>query len=288
MENISKEFPPVWTLLLKQQQQPKQTDALNFTLRSSDHNKLLTDCNNKVIYNLLVGRIIKPPTANTTWTIRFPEYNTAAIWTNIDTNFLPQAVYNTEFKIRHRKIVTCTMLYQINKEKYSKNSASCKLSTENLEHIFLECTSSHPFKNLIWDLLRRRCNFFPQNQTLQDFHFLFGIFKKEKSQNKKLINMILAFAKHTIYYARNVTLHENTNKPLELLQKPFQETLSTVVLRYEGQIYSKLYGQQHRPLHPGQRLLADQLLNCTLDFGKEKLLYGGSEWYGLRHKSKNS
>lgn len=114
-----------------------------------------------------------------------------------------------EFKLRHRKIVTAIVLYHMNKDKYSRDCASCKSSTETLEHLFSECTTCHPFRDSIWDLLKKRCDVSPQSTFQKTLHFLFVIFKDNKTQNQRLMNLILAFAKYTIYYARNRKLFEN-------------------------------------------------------------------------------
>lgn len=212
---------------MKQQNRRRETDTLNFTLKESSQNKLLTQCNNKVIYSILIKQIIKPPTAMTAWSIHFPESNTTSIWSNIDANPLPPAIFNTDFRLRHRKIFTSIILHQLNKEKYSRDCASCRAFAESLEHLFLECAICQPFKNIISDILKRRRDFSPQSETQKD---LFNIKKGDKLQNKRLINLILAFARYTIYHARNLTLFENKHEPLGFLQELLQQTLSVVIL----------------------------------------------------------
>lgn len=208
IENINKEFPIEWKRLLKQRKQPRQTDTLNFALKEQKH-KLLTECNNKIIYTRLIKQIIKPPTARSTWSILMPELNTALIWTNIDINPLPQEVFNMEFKIRHRKIFTATVLDQMNKDKYTKNCTFCTTSIETLEHLFLECTACNPFRDSIWEFLKKRYDFSPQGTSQKTLHFLSGLLTNNKIQNQRIINLILAFGKYTIYYARNLKLFEN-------------------------------------------------------------------------------
>lgn len=57
IDNIIRDFPPDWKHLMKQQNRRSKTDSLNFALKNTGHNKLLTTCNNKVIYNILIKQI---------------------------------------------------------------------------------------------------------------------------------------------------------------------------------------------------------------------------------------
>lgn len=74
---------------------------------------------------LLVSSVCQRPTAEVAWAEQFPGRNIADIWKKINLKYCCHSVFNTEFKIRHRRIFTAVILHQIDTAVYSRRCPVC-------------------------------------------------------------------------------------------------------------------------------------------------------------------
>lgn len=207
IEKLQVSLPSKWKEFLNKKDLA-QEDAPNFFLSCHMKGKLITEYRTKTFYKILIDQIHKPPTAEKAWAKQFPKKDIPSIWLNINENPIPHAIFNTDFKLRHRKIYTGIILHQINKHKYGRDCAVCVSAPETLEHMFFECAVCQPFLSQVRELLEKHCGLKRTNEQHWKWTFLFGLDKETTTKGKRLLNLILAFARHTLYLARNLMLHE--------------------------------------------------------------------------------
>lgn len=207
IEKLQASLPSKWKKLLTKKDLV-QDDAPNFFLSSHTTEKLITEYRTKTFYKILIDQIHKPPTAEKAWAKQFPNKDTSSIWLNINENPIPHSIFNTDFKLIHRKIYTGIILHQINKHKFSRDCAVCVSAPETLDHMFYECAVCQPFLGQVSELLVKHCGLGKAHAQQWRWMFLFRLDNETAPKRKRLMNLILAFARHTIYLARNLMLHK--------------------------------------------------------------------------------
>lgn len=201
--------PSEWRELLRQRKCKVQGNSLNFFLCTDKQLIYIQNVKTKTWYKIFVEKIIRRPASEEAWCEIFPTYNIKTIWENIDIKNSGPKIFNTDFKIRHRRIFTGIALHQINKNVYKRECSVCGILPENLEHIFLHCPCLASFRQKLRILLRERCNISFKTDTEWNWATIFGLLGKSPTKNFPLINIILAFARQASYITRNYALHEN-------------------------------------------------------------------------------
>lgn len=209
MQKIEEGLPPEWRQVFSKATAKVQNDNLNFLLLTSPNPKSIQNTTTKLWYITLLEQITKRPTSESHWKRIFPNKNIPSIWHNLNPIPSNPKCVNTDFKIRHRRILTGIILHQINKNVYGRDCTVCKEKEEDMEHLFLHCPICVRFAEQVKNLLWIRCGLKIPEGDDGRWILLFGLTKKVKRTNMQLINILLATARHTIYTARNYKLYEN-------------------------------------------------------------------------------
>lgn len=199
---------PEWRELMRRNQHKTQDDALKFLLCLDNQWKNITEIATKHWYNFFRNKVGKRPASEEAWKRVFPNHNIPNIWKNLGIKHSNQQLFNTDFKIRHRRIFTGIVLHQINKNKYNRECSMCGLYDEDIEHIFLHCPCIVPFRQQLKTLLMDKANMKQQNNTDWNWTTLFGVREKDQDRNIELMNVVLAFARYATFIKRNSALYD--------------------------------------------------------------------------------
>ena len=208
-EKIEAGLPPEWRQAFLKTGGKVQDDALTFLLSTGPNTKNIQETTTKFWYNSFLRQITKRPTSEVHWQKAFPNKNIPSIWHNIYPTLSNPKCVNTDYKIRHRRIFTGVILHQINKNVYGRDCTVCKEKEEDIEHLFLKCPACIRFTEQVKNLLMDCCSLKIPDGNDGKWILLFGLTEKVRGKNNKLINILLATARHTIYTARNYKLYEN-------------------------------------------------------------------------------
>lgn len=81
-----------------------QDDEMEFLLCLGDEYTPIGKTKTKCIYNILVQKVVMKPASEKRWKELFPDKQIGTIWLNVDVPYLPHALFQAEFKLRHRRI----------------------------------------------------------------------------------------------------------------------------------------------------------------------------------------
>uniref|UniRef100_A0A8C7X432 Reverse transcriptase domain-containing protein n=1 Tax=Oryzias sinensis TaxID=183150 RepID=A0A8C7X432_9TELE len=182
--------------------------AYRFTVSFGGNTRDVSTLKSRYWYRMVAALETKEPTAEAAWRPFFPGQDTSEIWWSLQGSLFPHAVWNNEFKIRHRKIYTCIVLHQINKERYVRTCPVCGEVPETLEHIFLECAVVMPFLQEVRDILKTRCAFEWTEEIEWRWAALFGVQRGRRRPGWRLADLVLAVGRYVIYRARTLRLKE--------------------------------------------------------------------------------
>lgn len=99
---------------MQQSQDRVQGSALNCLLCLDNQSKNVTEIATKQWYNIFRKKIAKRSASEAACEKVFPNHNISNIWKNLEIKHSNQQIFNTDFKIRHRRIFTSVVLHQIN------------------------------------------------------------------------------------------------------------------------------------------------------------------------------
>jgi len=179
--------------------------AVGFHLCLGDKRQPVAQVKTKVLYNILVQKLVKKPASEVWWGKLFPDRQVDGIWENLDVPCLPHPIFQTDFKLRHRRLFTGIVLHQIHKNKFQRTCAVCRREDEDIEHLFLRCSELQTFQAHVRRILRSGCGMTDGELTQWEWLWLFGLPKK-KSNKTVAVNTLLAFARHAVLFKRNEAL----------------------------------------------------------------------------------
>ena len=108
-----KGLPPEWRQAFLNTANKVQDDAVNFLSTSLNPKSILEITITKFWYTTFLRQITKRPTSELQW-------QKHTLWHNINPIVSNPICVNTDYKIRHRRIFTCVILHQINKNVYGR------------------------------------------------------------------------------------------------------------------------------------------------------------------------
>lgn len=190
---------------------------LGFFLCLDDKLKSIEQIQTKIFYSILIKKEISKPAAEKSWAKVFPGHQLNRIWSNIEFKFIPPGIFNSDFKIRHRRIFTSIVLHQIHKDKFNRMCAVCGKEEEDFEHLILCCSALKVFRAYIKDLVTVGCGVKDMTGILWDWTWCFGLPKTRVGQETGLPNTCLAFARQAVLIRRNYALFENKTMDLKRL-----------------------------------------------------------------------
>lgn len=238
-----------------------EADGIEFSLVCDSKNRTLTDLPPKFWYKFLVSQIFKTPTAESKWLILFPQRQISVIWSNLHGKWLPPSVLNTNYKLRHRRVFTSVSLHQMNKQVYSRTCAMCKAEDENFEHFFLYCTAVRPLRDFVQDLLVKKCRMKGLEGEEWDWVWCFGIMGKAQHCNVTLINFLLSFARHVLFYARNLALYEDKHVAKVVVFKNMVKFHLEILFSYDSDWFISSWGRNN------DFCIVEREKTLVLDFG---------------------
>lgn len=187
-------------------------EDLDFVVFIGQHLRPLTGPSCRQIYHLLLPEVLKVPTSEHRWTKPFPALRPASIWANIFNSHTPPVVSDTDFKLRHRTILTSPQLHNFHPDLFGGDCTMCGEPYEDIVHIFAWCPPVRSFWTRLLDLLARGLGFnlpppaAPNGDDLESPLLLFGT--RSGDASGRLVNLVLAFARHDILRVRNFCLFE--------------------------------------------------------------------------------
>lgn len=193
---------------LKQRGREVRGDAVGFLLCQGGREVPVGQLKTKVIYSILVSKLTKRPASEPHWAALFPGRDPTTIWGNLRVPFMPHTVFNTNFKLRHRRYYTCIVLHQIHKLQHSRLCAVCGVGEEDFAHLCLECPELAVYRGYIRQLLVGRCGVGEGLLKEWDWVWLFGLPRQGGGPKAMQANTVLALARHAVVLRRNLAVFE--------------------------------------------------------------------------------
>lgn len=244
IKNVVKYIQPIWVdKLYEETEDLVEADSIDFSLM--DNNRTFTDLPTKFWYTYLIGKIFKSPTAESIWCTRFPLKSLSGIWSNLKIKCLPPTVFNTNYRLRHRRVFTAVSLHQIDKEKSSRTCAVCRMEDENFEHFWFECTVAQVLRDFVKDLLIKKCRMVGLEGEEWDWVWCFGVIGKHSRYNVTLINYLLCFARHVHLITRNWALYDNKRVSQVAVFKSLVKFNLGILFEYDKDWFVALWGEKN-------------------------------------------
>ncbi|KAK2878230.1 hypothetical protein Q8A73_010385 [Channa argus] len=112
-------MPQNWKERLQETKSVQVGDGrVEFSLMCDIKHRKFVELLPKFWYMLLRDAIFKQPMAHLSWVRIFPTRPVSDIWVTLHQKWLPPAVLNSNYLLRHRRVLVSVVLHQISKEKY--------------------------------------------------------------------------------------------------------------------------------------------------------------------------
>ena len=183
-----------------------QDDAVGISLRLGRETHTIADITTKIWYKHALTYRVQKPTCESKWTDTYPDITPNILWKYIDIPHTPHAIFDLDFKIRHRRIFTCIILHQMLRGVYGRTCMVCERRDEDFNHIFVYCCELAEFWGKIKGLLGGCSVGDCWVDRGWELSVLLGVNRKYK--NWKTINMILGFARRAIFNRRKFAMYE--------------------------------------------------------------------------------
>ncbi|KAK9517572.1 hypothetical protein VZT92_022931 [Zoarces viviparus] len=218
-----------------------QDDAVKFLLCQGAKSTSLPQIKTKVIYDILIQKLIKRPAAELRWAAIFPTKTVTSIWCNLAIPFLSHAVFNTDFKLRHRRYYSSIVLHQIHKLKFQRLCPVCGLEDEDFEHLILRCGALSGFKTYVCQFLKTGCGATAAQLAEWDRVWLFGLLRQGRGGITMQVNTLLSFARHAAVLRRNYALFENKKVNVKELFKNLLKAHLGLLHAWREEVFTELF-----------------------------------------------
>lgn len=108
----------------------------------------------------------------------------AGVWRALKAPWLPPGVFNSKYKLRHRRIFTSIMLHQMNRDLFSR---VCGEEDEDFDHFFLFCPVVRVFREWLRGVLEQRCGVRRLEGQQWDWVWCFGLEGRERGRAVRVL-----------------------------------------------------------------------------------------------------
>lgn len=161
----------------------------------------------RILYDLFLLKEVKKPGSLKFWERVMPGLTAERVWRGwrITQNSLESE--DNDFKLRHNRIFTNSVLHQIDRT-INKKCDVCKQENEDLLHLFINCDELKKCCEKLKQLLRRCLSFEENNVENWNELLLFGVYDKKCVKNYKLCNFLLSHWRWAVRLKRNIAHYE--------------------------------------------------------------------------------